>query len=114
MLADLGVAPERVIRVFNKSDLVAGADGRNGDALWISAATGAGVDELKAELARRATLLADRDGAGLAPGDGRAAAAVAARNGDRGLAGADAAADADPWAWLDAPLDPAPTARPRR
>jgi GTP-binding protein HflX len=52
VMDDLGVDRERVIRVFNKSDLVPAEEPRNGD-LWVSAATGEGIAELKAELARR-------------------------------------------------------------
>ena len=58
VLADLGVDPERVLRVFNKTDrLKVGGekfpspDG-NGD-IWLSAVTGDGVDSLKAEILRR-------------------------------------------------------------
>ena len=84
VLADLGVAPERVLRVFNKSDRVtagggggdgdghgagrADGDGHHGrdvparrssyDAVWISALTGEGIDDLKAELAQRAERVA--------------------------------------------------------
>jgi len=53
VMDDLGVDRERVIRVFNKSDLVPAGEPRNGGALWVSAATGEGIAELKAELARR-------------------------------------------------------------
>jgi GTP-binding protein HflX len=52
VMDDLGVDRERVIRVFNKSDLVPAEEPRNG-ALWVSAATGEGIAELKAQLARR-------------------------------------------------------------
>ena len=52
VMDDLGVDRERVIRVFNKSDLVPAEEPRNG-ALWVSAATGEGIAELKAELSRR-------------------------------------------------------------
>jgi GTPase len=53
VMDDLGVDRERVIRVFNKSDLVPGEEPRDGGALWVSAATGEGIAELKAELAKR-------------------------------------------------------------
>jgi GTPase len=53
VLDDLGVERERVIDVFNKSDLVAAAEPRDGGGLWVSAATGEGIAGLKAELARR-------------------------------------------------------------
>jgi GTP-binding protein HflX len=52
VMDDLGVDRERVIRVFNKSDLVPAEEPRNG-ALWVSAATGEGIAELKGELSRR-------------------------------------------------------------
>ena len=58
VLADLGVEPGKVLRVFNKIDLLgerplpnAGVD-ENGD-LWLSAETGDGIARLKAELLRR-------------------------------------------------------------
>jgi GTP-binding protein HflX len=53
VMDELGVDRERVIRVFNKSDLVPAEEPRNGGAIWISAATGEGMAELKGELARR-------------------------------------------------------------
>ena len=52
VLEDLGVERGRVIEVFNKSDLVAPGEGRNGG-LWVSAASGEGLGELRAEVARR-------------------------------------------------------------
>jgi GTPase len=51
VMDELGVDRERVIQVYNKSDLIPG-EPRNGG-LWISAETGEGIPELKAELARR-------------------------------------------------------------
>jgi GTP-binding protein HflX len=53
VMAELGVDPEKVLRVFNKSDLVPADTPRNGGALWVSAATGEGLPELRAELSRR-------------------------------------------------------------
>jgi GTP-binding protein HflX len=58
VLADLGVDPERVLRVFNKVDRIDGASGGNrsdsdGESIWISAVTGEGIDDLKAEMLRR-------------------------------------------------------------
>ena len=50
---ELGVDRERVIKVFNKSDLVPAEEPRDSGALWVSAETGEGIPELKAELARR-------------------------------------------------------------
>jgi GTP-binding protein HflX len=52
VMDELGVDRERVIKVFNKSDLVA-ADAPRDGALWVSAVTGEGIPELKAGLARR-------------------------------------------------------------
>jgi GTP-binding protein HflX len=52
VMDELGVDRERVIRVFNKSDLVPAEEPRDGT-LWVSAVTGEGIPELKAELARR-------------------------------------------------------------
>ncbi len=53
VMDDLGVDRERVVRVFNKSDLVPAEEPRDGGSLWVSATTGEGIAELKAELARR-------------------------------------------------------------
>lgn len=64
VMDSLGVDRERVITVFNKSDLVAVGEPRNGSAVWVSAATGEGISGLKAELARRI-------GAGARPGEPR-------------------------------------------
>jgi len=52
VMDELGVDRERVIDVYNKSDLVPLGEPRNG-ALWVSATTGEGIPELKAELAKR-------------------------------------------------------------
>jgi GTP-binding protein HflX len=60
VLADLGVDRERVIPVLNKIDrLPEGEVGHGGPegAVWVSAETGEGLDELRAELARRAAWL---------------------------------------------------------
>jgi GTP-binding protein HflX len=53
VMDELGVDRERVIRVLNKSDSVPAEEPRDGGGLWISAVTGEGIPELKAELARR-------------------------------------------------------------
>lgn len=61
VLDDLGVERERVIPALNKIDrLPAGETGRGGPegAVWVSAATGEGLDTLRAELTRRAAWLA--------------------------------------------------------
>ena len=52
VMDELGVDRERVVKVFNKCDLLSDETPRDG-AVWISAATGAGLDELRAEVARR-------------------------------------------------------------
>jgi GTP-binding protein HflX len=52
VLGDLGVPPERVVRVFNKSDLLPASAVGNGDEIWVSAVTGEGLEMLKSELAR--------------------------------------------------------------
>ncbi len=53
VMDELGVDRERVVNVFNKSDLVPADESRNGHALWVSAATGEGIPALKVELGRR-------------------------------------------------------------
>jgi GTP-binding protein HflX len=53
VMESLGVDKDRVLTVFNKSDLVSPGEPRNGGAVWVSAVTGEGIPELKAELARR-------------------------------------------------------------
>jgi len=52
VMDELGVDRERVVKVFNKSDLVAADVPRDG-AIWVSAETGEGIPALKAELVRR-------------------------------------------------------------
>ncbi len=52
VMDELGVDRERVIKVFNKSDLVP-ADAPRDGAIWVSAVTGEGIPALKAEVARR-------------------------------------------------------------
>ncbi len=52
VMDELGVERDRVINVYNKSDLIPTGESKNGG-LWVSAATGEGIPELKAELARR-------------------------------------------------------------
>ncbi|MDH3746322.1 MAG: GTPase HflX, partial [Acidobacteriota bacterium] len=53
VLDDLGVEKGRVLRVFNKRDLLEGPVAYNGSGVWISAVTGEGLDELKKEIRRR-------------------------------------------------------------
>lgn len=52
VMDELGVDRDRVVNVYNKSDLVPAGEPRNGE-LWISAATGEGIPELRAALAKR-------------------------------------------------------------
>lgn len=52
VMEELGVDRERVIKVFNKSDLIP-ADAPRDGAIWVSAVTGEGIPALKAEVARR-------------------------------------------------------------
>jgi GTP-binding protein HflX len=52
VLDELGVERGRVIEVFNKSDLVPSGESRNGG-VWVSAATGQGLDDLRAAVAQR-------------------------------------------------------------
>ena len=53
VMDELGVDRERVLNVYNKIDLLPPDEPRNGQALWVSAATGEGIPGLKAELGRR-------------------------------------------------------------
>jgi GTPase len=84
VLDELGVERRRVITVFNKCDRVGQAaggtlrNGENGEAVWVSALTGDGLEALRAEIASRLPELARADGAP-AGGDGAEAnkAAVA-------------------------------------
>ena len=55
VLGDIGVDADRVLTVFNKTDLLNGqpANGPSGEgaeAVWVSALTGAGLDELRAAI----------------------------------------------------------------
>lgn len=52
VMEELGVDRERVINVFNKCDLLP-ADGMGNGGVGVSALTGAGLDALRAEVARR-------------------------------------------------------------
>ena len=52
VLDDLGVDRDRVLQVFNKSDLVAADEPRTG-CIWVSATTGEGIPALRAEVAHR-------------------------------------------------------------
>ncbi|HEY9420430.1 MAG TPA: GTPase HflX [Thermoanaerobaculia bacterium] len=53
VMEELGVERDRVVRVYNKTDLLPEDEPRNGESLWVSAVTGEGVSALKSELARR-------------------------------------------------------------
>jgi GTP-binding protein HflX len=70
VLEDLGVERSRVVDVYNKSDLVAAGEARDG-ALWVSAVSGAGIDDLRAEVARRLGVSGNRP-EGHPEGEGRA------------------------------------------
>ncbi len=59
VLQDLGVDLDRALPVFNKSDLLGEVVRRKGEALWISAATGEGIDQLKREILRRLEALSE-------------------------------------------------------
>ena len=52
VMDELGVERERVVNVFNKCDLLPTGEPRNGG-VWVSALTGDGLDDLRAEVARR-------------------------------------------------------------
>jgi 50S ribosomal subunit-associated GTPase HflX len=52
VMEELGVDPERVLNVFNKCDLLPGGGWLDGG-VGVSALTGAGLDDLRAEVARR-------------------------------------------------------------
>lgn len=54
VMEELGVERERVLNVFNKSDLLS-VDGRLDGGVYVSALTGAGLNDLRAEVARRLT-----------------------------------------------------------
>jgi GTPase len=61
VLDELGVERRRVVTVFNKADRVTPAPrpaAASGQALWVSALTGEGLDALRAEIARRLPALA--------------------------------------------------------
>ena len=53
VMEELGVERDRVMKVFNKTDLLPEDEPRNGEGLWVSAVTGEGIPALKTELARR-------------------------------------------------------------
>ncbi|MGE5278600.1 MAG: GTPase HflX [Acidobacteriota bacterium] len=77
VLADLGVAPEKILTVWNKRDL-AGSLGP-ASAVRVSALTGAGIAELEKQIARRARPEPDRLCLRIPYRDGRAIAAARAR-----------------------------------
>jgi len=93
VLDDLGVERERVIPVLNKIDrLPEGEVGRGGPegAVWVSAETGAGLEELRAELARRAGWL-ERGIKGVRRGEEGAVAEAMDAAGEAEAAGIEAA-----------------------
>jgi GTP-binding protein HflX len=58
VLADIGVDGRRILTVFNKADLVNGQplqdqDPNGADAVWVSALTGDGLDDLKTAIRGR-------------------------------------------------------------
>ena len=78
VLAELGVAPDRILTVWNKRDL-----GRRlgpASSLRVSAKTGAGIEELEREIARRARPEPDRLRLRIPYRDGRAIADARARH----------------------------------
>ena len=72
VLRELGVDPERVFLVFNKRDRIADPALVAPDGLWISAATGEGVERLKEAVAARLgpRVRAVGGGSGAAAGEG--------------------------------------------
>ena len=77
VLEELGVQPERILPVWNKTDVDGAARPRGG--LRISALTGAGLVELTQAILRRARPEPDRFRLRIPYADGRAIAAVRAR-----------------------------------
>jgi len=77
VLAELGVAPEKILTVWNKRDL-AGSLGP-ASAIRVSALTGAGIAELEKQIARRARPETDRIRLRIPYRDGKAIAAARAR-----------------------------------
>jgi GTP-binding protein HflX len=77
VLAELGVAPEKILTVWNKRDL-AGSLGP-ASAVRVSALTGAGIAELEKQIARRARPEPDRIRLRIPYRDGKAIAAARAR-----------------------------------
>jgi GTP-binding protein HflX len=53
VLQDLGVEADKVMTLFNKSDLVGETTRPAGEALWISARTGTGLESLKRSILKR-------------------------------------------------------------
>jgi GTP-binding protein HflX len=53
VLAELGVEPDRVLRVYNKIDRLGEAPRVDQDAAWVSARSGAGLDDLRRVVAGR-------------------------------------------------------------
>jgi 50S ribosomal subunit-associated GTPase HflX len=53
VLADLGVEPEKIVKVFNKMDRLGPEEEPGNGEIWISAETGEGMDRLHSALAAR-------------------------------------------------------------
>ena len=53
VLTDLGIPAALIVNVFNKSDKLGEIAPPSGEDLWVSALDGTGIEELKAEIARR-------------------------------------------------------------
>jgi GTPase len=72
VMKELGVDPEKVVNVFNKSDLLTteiSPEEARPNGVWVSAVRGDGIEELRAELARRFGLeprIPQQDGAAAA------------------------------------------------
>ncbi len=61
VLKELGVDPEHVLTVYNKSDLLPPGAIGNGDGLWVSAVSGEGLAALRQEIVRRLSIEAPRE-----------------------------------------------------
>ncbi|MGH9399263.1 MAG: GTPase HflX [Thermoanaerobaculia bacterium] len=78
VLEELGVLPERILPVWNKTDLKGAARSREGEGLRVSALTGAGLPELSQAVLTRARPEPDRFRLRIPYTDGRSIAAARA------------------------------------